>query len=95
MDHEGHERSDSDYESDLDSTGRGHDTFIDDIANESDTEILNGTPGSLAGQQTHYEGSGEAVGHVNGFEQECDNLSKDPWAPFTREHGFKLAPWFI
>ena len=93
--HEGHERPDSDYESDLDSTGRGHDAFTDDIAKESDTEMLNGTPGSLAGQQTHYEGSGEAVGDVNGFEQECDILSKDPWAPFTSAHGFKLASWFI
>ena len=93
--HEGHKRPDSDCESDLDSTGRGHDAFIDDIANESDNEMLNGTPVSLAGQQTHYEGSGEAVGDVNGFEQECDILSKDPWAPFTIAHGFKLASWFI
>ena len=93
--HEGHERPDSDYESDLDSTGRGHDAFTDDIANESDTEMLNGTQGSLAGQETHYEGSGEAVGDVNGFEQECDILSKDPWVPFTSAHGFKLASWFI
>ena len=95
MHHAGHERPDSDYESDVDSTGRGHDAFINNIANESDTEMLNGTPGSLAGQQTHYEGSGEAVRHVNGFEQECDILSKDPWAPFTSAHGFKLASWFI
>ena len=95
MHHKGHERPDSDHESDLDSTGRGYDGFIDDIANDSETEILNGTPGSLAGQQTHYEGSGEAVEDVNGFEQECDILSKDPWAPFTSAHCFKLASWFI
>ena len=93
--HEGHEHPDSDYQSDLDSTGRGHDAFIDDIAHESDTEILRGTPGSLAGQQTHCEGSGEGVGDVNGFEQECNILSKDPWAPFTSAHGFKLASWLI
>ena len=93
--HEGQKRPDSDYESDLDSTGRGHDAFTDDIANESDTEMLNGTPGSLASQQTHYECSGEAVGDVNGFEQECNILSKDPCAPFTSAHGFKLASWFI
>ena len=40
--------------------------------------MLNGTPGLLAGKKTHYEGSGEAVGDINGFEQECDILSKDP-----------------
>ena len=92
---EEHERRDSDYESDPDSARRENDAFNDDIANTSDTEIPNGTPGSLAGKETHYEGSGEAVGDVNGFEQECDNLSEDPWAPFTSAHGFKLASWFI
>ena len=73
---EGHEHRDSDYESDPDSAGCEHDPFNDDIANASDTKISNGTPGSLAaGKETHYEGSGEAVGDVNGFEQECDDLS--------------------
>ena len=57
--------------------------------------MLSGTPGSLPGKLTHYEGSGEAVGDVNGFEQESDILSKDPWAPFMSAHGFKLASWFI
>ena len=95
MHHEGRERPDSEYESDLDSTGRGHAAFTNNIANESHTEMLNGTPGPLAGKQTHYEGSGEAVGEVNGFEQECDILSQGPWAPFTSAHGFKLASWFI
>ena len=92
---EGHERRDSDYESDPDSARHEHDAFNDNIANASDTEIPNGTPGLLAGKETHYEGSGEAVGDINGFEQECDDLSKDPWAPFTSAHGFKLASWFI
>ena len=95
MHHEGHQRPDSDYESDPDSSGRDYDAFIDDIATESDTEMLSGTPGSLASKQTYYEGSGEAVGDVKGFEQECDILSKDPWAPFTSPHSFKLASWFI
>ena len=88
--HEGNERPDSDYESDPDSNGREHDAF-----NKSDTEMLNGTPGPLAGKQTHYEGSGEAFRDVNGLEQDCNDLSEDPWAPFTSGHGFKLASWFI
>ena len=88
--HEGHEGPDSDYESDPDSTGREHDTF-----NESDTEMLNSTLGPLAGKLTHYEGSGETVPDVNGFDQACDNLTEDPWSPFTSAHGFKLASWFI
>ena len=61
------------------------------LLNASDTEIPNGTPGSLAGKETHYEDSGEVVEDVNGFEQECDDLSEDPRAQFTRAHGFKLA----
>ena len=88
---EGHERRDSDYKSDPDSARRKHHAFNDNIANASDTEIPNGTLGSLAGKETHYEGSREAVGDVNEFEQECDDLSEDPWAPFTSAHGFKLA----
>ena len=82
--HEGHERPDSDYESDLESTGHGYDALIDDIPNKTDTEMLNGTPGSLAGQETYYEGSEEAIRDVNEFEQECDILSKDAWAPCAR-----------
>ena len=95
LDQEGHERRDSDYKSDPDSARGEQDTFNDDIANASDTEIPNGTPGSLAGKETHSEGSREAVRDVNGFEQDCDNLSEDPWAPFTNGHWFKLASWFI
>ena len=57
--------------------------------------MLNGTAGSLARQQTHCEGSGGAVWDVNWFEQECDILSKDPWAPFTSAQSFKLASCFI
>ena len=75
---EGHQRRDSDYESDPDSARHEHDVFNDDIANASDTEIPKSTPSSLAGKETHYEGYGEAVGDVNGFEQECDDLSEDP-----------------
>ena len=88
---EGHERRNSDYKSDPDSAGREDDAFNDDIANASDTEIPNSTPGLLADKETHYEGSGEVVGDVNGYEQECDDLSDDPWAPFPSAHGFKLA----
>ena len=88
---EGHKCRDFDYASDPDSAGREHDAFNDNIANVSDTEIPNSTPGSLAGKETHYEGSGEVVADVNGFEQECDDLSEDPWAPFTSAQGFKLA----
>ena len=92
---DGHEGQDCEYESDPDSVRREHDAFDDDIRNASGTEIPNSTLGSLAGKKTHYEGSGEAFGDVNGFEQKCDDLSEDPWAPFTSAHGFKQASWFI
>ena len=92
---EGHQCRDSDYESDSDSARHEHDAFNDNIGNASHTEIPNGTAGSLAGKETHHEGSGEAVGDANGFEQECDDLSDDPWAPLTSADGFKLASWFF
>ena len=93
--HEGHECLHSDYISDPDSSWGNHDSFIDDIANESDTKMLTGTPGLLASKETHSEGSREAVGDVNGFEQEGDIRSKDLWAPFTSAHILKMASWFI
>ena len=91
------EHQDSDYESDPDSAGCEHDAFNDDIANVCDTEREreNGTPGSLACKETHYEGSREAVRDIKGFDQESDDMSEDPWAPFTSAHGFTLASWFI
>ena len=95
MHQKGHQRRDSDYESDLDTAGHEHDAYNDDIANASDTQIPNGTPGSLAGKETNYDGSGEAVGDITGFEQECNDSSEDPCAPFMSAHRFKLASWFI
>ena len=91
----GHQRRDSDYESDSDTAGHEHDAYYDDIAIASDTHIPNGSPGLLSGKQTHYDRSGEAVGDVTGFEQECNDLSENPCAPFTSAHRFKLASWFI
>ena len=58
-----HERPDSAYKTDLDSTGGDHDLFINDITNDSNSEIPNGTPGSLAGKQTPYEGPEKPVGN--------------------------------
>ena len=46
-------------------------------------------------RETHDERVGEAIGEVNGFEQEHSILSKNPWAPFTSAKGFKLASWFL
>jgi hypothetical protein len=42
-----------------------------------------------------YEGAGESIGDVKGFEQEQSNLCQHPWSPFSSAHGFKLASWFI
>jgi hypothetical protein len=88
-------RADSDYESDPDPAGYGRDEFPDDVVHESDTEELNDTTSSPAGKPMDYPGAGEAIGDVNGFEQEHRDLCEDPWAPFASAHGFKLASWFI
>jgi len=42
-----------------------------------------------------YEGAGESIGDVKGFEQEQRNLCQHPWSLFSIVHGFKLASWFI
>ena len=97
IDHnEPRERPDSDYESDpaSDPTGYERDA-INDLTYDSDTKALNDNMSSSAARQTHYERAGEAIGDVNGFEQEHSNLCKNPWAPFTSAKGFKLASWFL
>jgi len=92
--HEGHLRLDSDSESDSDPTGHAYGAS-DDTRQESDAEILNQTPGPLPSKPMLYEGAGESIGAVKGFEQEQSNLCQHPWSPFSRAHGFKLASWFI
>jgi len=42
-----------------------------------------------------YEGAGESIGDVKGYEQEQSNLCQHPWAPFSSAHGFKLVSWFL
>jgi hypothetical protein len=89
---EASELQDSDYESDPDPTGHELDAFT---AHESDTEIPDDSTSSLPGRQEHYPRAGEAIGDVDGFQQENSNLCEDPWAPFSCAQGFKLASWFI
>jgi hypothetical protein len=88
-------RQDSDYESDPGPAGSGRDAFYQDIAYESDMEVLDDATSPSAGKQIHYERAGEVIGDVHGFEEEHSNLCEDPWAPFNSELGFKLASWFI
>jgi len=89
------ERPDSDYESNPEPTGREHDVLSGDVVYESDTEVLNNTASFSGGQQTHFPGAGEAIGDVNGFEQEISNLCDNPWAPFPSGQGFRLASWLL
>jgi len=92
--HEGHLRLDSNYESDPDPTGHAYGAFAD-ISHESDTDILNETASPLPRKPILYEGAGESIGDVKGFEEEQGNLSQHPWSPFSSAHGFNLASWFI
>jgi len=84
----------SDYESDVGPAGLEPDAFCPEIAYESDAEVLDNTS-ACAGKQNHFEGAGEVIGDVAGFEDEQSNLCADPWAPFNSAEGFKLASWFI
>jgi len=67
------ERQDSDYESDRGPAGLEPDAFCLDIAYESDAEVFD-TPSACAGKQNHFEGAGEVIGDVAGFEAEDSNL---------------------
>ena len=78
MHHEGQERLDSDYESEPEPTGRELYAYTDDIAHESDTEILGDSTSSLPARQEHFEHAGDAIRDVNGFEREHHNLCNDP-----------------
>jgi len=89
---EASELQDSDYESDPDPSGHELNAFS---AHKSDTEIPDDSTSSLPGRQEHYPRAGEAIGDVDGFEQENRDLYEDPWTPFGCAQGFKLASWFI
>jgi len=89
------ERQDSACESDRDPAGSEPDEFCGDIAYKSDTEVFEDATSPSAGTQIHYEGAGQVIGDVDGFEHEYSNLCDDPWALFNSEQGFKLASWFI
>jgi len=62
---------------------------------ESDTEVLNNTASFSSGQETHFPGAGEAIGDVNGFEQEISNLCDKLWALFPSGQGFRLNSWLL
>jgi len=60
-----------------------------------DTEIPDDSMSSLPGSEEYYPRAGDAIGDIDGFEQENSNLCEDPWAPFSCKQGLKLASWFI
>jgi len=69
--------------------------FCRDSAYESDNDVFDDATSPSAGKQIDYEGAGQVIGDVDGFEHEYSNLCDDPWAPFNSEQGFNLASWFI
>jgi len=50
---------------------------------------------SEGAQQGHYTDTGEAIGDVQGYEDDSSYVCENPWTPFTSGQGFKLASWFI
>jgi len=71
------ERQDSDYESDSGPAGLEPDAFCCDIAYESDAEVCD-TTSACAVKLNHFEGAGEVIGDVAGFEDGHTNLCVDP-----------------
>ena len=71
------ERHDSDYKSDPGPAGLEPDAFSPHIVYESDAEVFD-TTSACTGKQNHFEGAGEVIGDVAGFEDEGSNLCADP-----------------
>ena len=92
---EGQERLDSDYQSEPEPNGCELDAYMDDIAHESNTEIVGDSTPSILATQEHFERARDAIRDVKGFEREHHNLCNDSWAPFTSASSFKLAFWLI
>ena len=94
---EASERPDSDYESDpaSDPAGYERNAMNDEPMHEFDTEVLGDSTSSVAATSSDYPGAGEAIGDVEGYEEELRNLCENAWAPFANAQGFKLASWFI
>jgi len=88
------EPQDSDNESDPGPAGLEPDAFCPDFAYESDAEVFD-TNSAWAGKENHFEGAGEVIGDVAGFEDEHSNLCADPQTSLNSAEGFKLASWFI
>jgi len=89
------ERQDSNCESNPGPAGSEPDEFCQDITYESDTEVFDDATSPSPGKPIHYEGAGQVIGDVDGFEHEYSNLYDDPWAAFNSEQAFQLASWFI
>lgn len=89
------ERTDSDYESDPGPGGCMPDATSDDVAQESDAEVLDVPTASMGSRPTVYPGAGQPIGEVDLFDEGENILSEHPWAPFTSAQDFKLASWFV
>ena len=80
-----------------DPAGNEHDSPYDTLIHESDMEALDSedSTSSVAAEQEDYQRTGEAIGEVRGYLEECSNLCEEPWAPVSFAQGFKLVSWFI
>jgi len=76
--HERHLPLDSDCKFVPDPTEHVYHVFKD-ISDECDTETLNESPSQLPSKPMLYEGAGESIGDVKGFEQGQSNLYPPPW----------------
>ena len=72
------ECKDSDYDSDPRPAGLAPDAFCPDIGYGSDAEVFD-TTSACGGKHNHFEGAGEVIRDVAGFEDKHSNLCADPW----------------
>ena len=89
----------SDYKSDpaRDQAGNQCDSPYNTFMLKSDMEALDleNSTSLVATELENYPDTREPIGDVRSSLEECSNLCKKPWAPFSCTQAFNLASWVI
>jgi len=68
---------------------------IDDMHNDSDTDVSHPPVRPLPSGQETIPGGGRPLSIVAGYTELNKAMTDDPWSPFSSEDDFNLARWFV
>ena len=90
---------DSDYESDwaiLSHDLGSEQERVGDMEDDWDSEGVSRRPDtSIPLSQQKIPDAGRPLGDVTGYEELNQGMLEEPWSPFSSEHNFNLASWFV